>query len=39
MNRTLRTSTIALALAAGWALPVHAAAAKDNAVIIDDNGP
>ncbi|MDP3907232.1 OprO/OprP family phosphate-selective porin [Novosphingobium sp.] len=33
MNRTLRTSTIALALAAGWAMPVHAAAAKDNAVM------
>lgn len=33
MNRTLRTSTIALALASGWAMPAHAAAAKDNAVM------
>ena len=33
MNRSLRTSTIALALAVGWAMPVHAAAAKDNAVM------
>lgn len=32
MNRTLRTSTIAMALAAGWVLPAHAAAAKQDEV-------
>lgn len=32
MNRTLRTSTIALALAAGWVLPAHAAAARQDEV-------
>lgn len=32
MTRTLRTSTIALALAAGWVLPAHAAAAKQDDV-------
>lgn len=32
MTRMLRTSTIALALASGWVLPAHAAAAKDTEV-------
>lgn len=32
MTRMLRTSTLALALSAGWVLPVHAAASKDTEV-------
>ena len=33
MTNKFRASTIALALCAGWALPAHAATAKDNAVM------
>ncbi len=32
MTRMLRTSTLALALSAGWVLPAHAAASKDTEV-------